>query len=239
MPRKVVFWTDENVGWVDSHISDLAQVFGDCVCRHQGFNQLPVYRTPEIELLIVATHNSSMITVRLNEMKRRDRDLPKILLLVTTSQPLGFEETLDLMSRFGVMGFLHFTRPFHLFRVAVTSVILGQVFFEKLATAMSAWDLVTEAASAEAQMRRGKRVSLTTREQEILKLLAEGQTVKEIAADLNLSVKTVEAHKFNLMRKLDIHNKADLVQFALAKGIITLKHFPQQALKLLSGKVTS
>ena len=45
----------------------------------------------------------------------------------------------------------------------------------------------------------------------MLKLLAEGNSVKEIAGDLNLSVKTVEAHKFNLMRKLDIHNKAQLV----------------------------
>jgi len=53
--------------------------------------------------------------------------------------------------------------------------------------------------------------TLTPREREILKLLAEGNSVKEIAVILGLSVKTVEAHKFNLMRKLDIHNKAQLV----------------------------
>jgi two-component system response regulator NreC len=46
--------------------------------------------------------------------------------------------------------------------------------------------------------------------------------VKEIAQDLNLAVKTVEAHKFNLMRKLDIHNKAQLVQYAIQKKIIQL-----------------
>ena len=55
-----------------------------------------------------------------------------------------------------------------------------------------------------------------------LKLLAEGNSVKEIACDLNLSVKTVEAHKFNLMRKLDIHNKAQLVQYAIQKKIIKI-----------------
>ena len=53
--------------------------------------------------------------------------------------------------------------------------------------------------------------TLTSREREVLKMLAEGNSVKEIACDLNLSVKTVEAHKFNLMRKLDIHDKAQLV----------------------------
>ena len=62
--------------------------------------------------------------------------------------------------------------------------------------------------------------TLTPREREILKLLAEGNSVKEIAVLLGLSVKTVEAHKFNLMRKLDIHNKAQLVTYAIQKKII-------------------
>jgi two-component system, NarL family, response regulator NreC len=64
--------------------------------------------------------------------------------------------------------------------------------------------------------------TLTSREKEVLKMLAEGQSVKEVACTLNLSVKTVEAHKFNLMRKLDIHNKAQLVQYAIQKKIIQI-----------------
>ena len=64
--------------------------------------------------------------------------------------------------------------------------------------------------------------TLTKREREILKMLAEGRSVKEIASSFDLSVKTVEAHKFNLMRKLDIHNKAQLVQYAIQKKIIRL-----------------
>ena len=64
--------------------------------------------------------------------------------------------------------------------------------------------------------------SLTKREREILKMLAEGNSVKEIATSFELSVKTVEAHKFNLMRKLDIHNKAQLVQYAIQKKVIRL-----------------
>jgi len=64
--------------------------------------------------------------------------------------------------------------------------------------------------------------TLTKREREILKMLAEGRSVKEIASEFDLSVKTVEAHKFNLMRKLDIHNKAQLVQYAIQKKVIRL-----------------
>jgi DNA-binding NarL/FixJ family response regulator len=61
---------------------------------------------------------------------------------------------------------------------------------------------------------------LTNREREVFKLVAEGHTTQEIAAMLVLSPKTVERHKTNLMSKLDIHNRTELVKFALRKGII-------------------
>ncbi|MGA2201188.1 MAG: response regulator transcription factor [Terriglobales bacterium] len=67
-----------------------------------------------------------------------------------------------------------------------------------------------------------RRSTLTLREREVMKLLAEGNTVKKAAAVLGVSVKTVEAHKFNLMRKLDIHNKAQLVTVAIQKKILPL-----------------
>ncbi len=67
---------------------------------------------------------------------------------------------------------------------------------------------------------------LTAREREVLKMLAEGDSVKEIACHFDLSVKTVEAHKFNLMRKLDIHNKAQLVQYAIQKRVIQIAVLP-------------
>jgi len=67
-----------------------------------------------------------------------------------------------------------------------------------------------------------RRSALTVREREVMKLLAEGNTVKKAAAVLGVSVKTVEAHKFNLMRKLDIHNKAQLVTVAIQKKILPI-----------------
>ena len=67
---------------------------------------------------------------------------------------------------------------------------------------------------------RPPKSALTPRETEIMKLLAEGHTVRKIAGMLGLSLKTVEAHKFNLMRKLDIHNKAELVHCAIRKKIL-------------------
>jgi len=58
---------------------------------------------------------------------------------------------------------------------------------------------------------------LTSRE--VVQLIAKGQTIKEIAAGLGLSVKTVESHRINLMRKLDIHETATLVRAAIRRGL--------------------
>lgn len=63
-----------------------------------------------------------------------------------------------------------------------------------------------------------KRGELTSREQEILTLIATGYTNKEISARLSISVKTVEAHKANIMAKLDLKNRADVVRYALDRG---------------------
>jgi DNA-binding NarL/FixJ family response regulator len=64
--------------------------------------------------------------------------------------------------------------------------------------------------------------ALTAREREVLKLLAEGKTVRAAATVLGLSSKTVDAHKFNLMRKLGIHNKAELVMWAIQKKVVKI-----------------
>jgi DNA-binding NarL/FixJ family response regulator len=63
------------------------------------------------------------------------------------------------------------------------------------------------------------RSRLTPREREVVQLLAEGKTSKEVAVALNLSVKTAETHRTNIMRKLDLHSVADLTLYALRNGI--------------------
>jgi DNA-binding NarL/FixJ family response regulator len=62
--------------------------------------------------------------------------------------------------------------------------------------------------------------ALTTREREVIQLLAEGKTSEEVAVTLNLSVKTAETHRTNLMRKLDLHSVADLTRYAVRNGIV-------------------
>ena len=61
---------------------------------------------------------------------------------------------------------------------------------------------------------------LTARERQILQLIAEGNTTKEIAQQLNISFKTVESHRNHLMKKLDLHDIAGLVRYAIRRGLV-------------------
>ena len=66
----------------------------------------------------------------------------------------------------------------------------------------------------------GRRQRLTSREREIVQLLAEGKTNKEVAAALDISVKTVEAHRSNVMHKLGLHSLSEIVHYAVRNKIV-------------------
>jgi DNA-binding NarL/FixJ family response regulator len=68
------------------------------------------------------------------------------------------------------------------------------------------------------------RPVLTAREQEVLRLIAEGKTTREIAESLGCSVKTAETHRINFMRKLDLHSVCEVVLYAIRNGIIHVDH---------------
>ena len=65
-------------------------------------------------------------------------------------------------------------------------------------------------------------VSLTVREREVLQLIAEGHTTRSIADVLNISVKTVETHRKNIMEKMNAHSVAELTKIALREGLTSL-----------------
>lgn len=75
----------------------------------------------------------------------------------------------------------------------------------------------------QAEAGEGSYDSLSDREKQVLKLLAEGQSNKEIADLLCLSIKTVMAHRANIMEKLGIHNRVELVMYAIRRGLIQVQ----------------
>src|SRR5882762_8995951 len=98
---------------------------------------------------------------------------------------------------------------------AIREVIKGNAYFSPAIAKRLREQTVQPGDTA-----RTPNVELTQREAEVLQLIAEGYANKQIAAELNLSVKTVEKHRQQVMQKLNIHNIAGLVRHAAAKGII-------------------
>lgn len=100
---------------------------------------------------------------------------------------------------------------------AVRAVAGGRPFFSPAVTGVLVEDYVRRLQA------RGLTDSyhlLTDREKEVLQLLSEGRTNKEVAAELNLGLSTVETHRANLMQKLNLHNTAEIVLYAVRKGVI-------------------
>ena len=100
---------------------------------------------------------------------------------------------------------------------AVRAVAAGKPFFSPTVAAVLMEDYVRQLRA------RGLSDSyelLTVREREILQLLAEGRSNKEVAALLDVGLSTVETHRANLMQKLNLHNTAEIVLYAVRKGII-------------------
>src|ERR1017187_5550219 len=145
----------------------------------------------------------------------RERPETRVVFLSMYDDDEYLAECLEI----GANGYILKESPAEQLLTAIREVHRGGSYLSPRLLTRLVDDLRTQGREPVRQPRFG---TLTKREREILKMLAEGQSVKEIATAFELSVKTVEAHKFNLMRKLDIHNKAQLVQYAIQKKIIRL-----------------
>ncbi len=126
------------------------------------------------------------------------------------------EDDLRIAIEVGAEGFILKTISSAHFLKAVLSVNRAEPYYEP-----ETLKCLIQMQRANLQREPHKRL-LTPRELEVLKMLAEGGSVKEIATSLTLSCKTIEAHKYNLMRKLRLHNRSQLSRYAFETGICKL-----------------
>ena len=119
----------------------------------------------------------------------------------------------------GARGFISKMAAFSELSSAIHTVYRGGSFLSPTAAAVLIEECQQHIATEE---EKDPYQQLTDREREVLKLVAEGYTAKEIAEMLVISVRTAESYKTSLMDKLNIHKKTDLIKFAIRRGIITL-----------------
>jgi len=168
---------------------------------------------PDVVLMDIGMPGPS--SFEMTRQIRRNRPEAKVLFLTMYDDEDYLVEGMEV----GASGYVLKDSPAQQVLEAVRDVHRGGSYLSPRMLSQLVDDFRTRIKSNE---RLPRFATLTPREKEVLKMLAEGNSVKEVACQLDLSVKTVEAHKFNLMRKLDIHNKAQLVQYAIQKKIIKI-----------------
>ena len=119
----------------------------------------------------------------------------------------------------GASGYLLKEAAFEELVQAIHTVMTGRFYLGKGITGLVIEDYVRR--GGESVPSRG--LSLTPREREVLQLVAEGKSTKEVAGLLHVSVKTVETHRQHIMEKLDLHSIAELTKYAIREGITTLE----------------
>ena len=167
--------------------------------------QLAHTHAPAVALLDIAMpHLNGLETAR--RLRETVPQTKTILLTMHTDEPYVLAAL-----QAGAVGYVVKTQATADLVQAIHTVVQGAVY-------LSPW-VTTAVVQAYVRGTPLPRDPLTSREREVVQRIAEGQRTKEIAADLALSVKTVESHRINLMRKLDIHETATLVRYAIRRGL--------------------
>ncbi len=138
----------------------------------------------------------------------------RILVLSAHADP----EYVDQLMVLGVAGYLTKQTSAVMLARAVRAVHAGKTFFSP-SVAKHLRDHYHQNLPTSTTLEQNK-VRLTSRESELLQLIAEGRVNKQIASDLKISIKTVEKHRQHLMEKLNIHEIAGLTRYAIAAGVI-------------------
>ncbi len=146
-------------------------------------------------------------------LRRFSRQLKDTRVLVFSGyeDPILLRELLEA----GAHGFVGKSAPLSELKRGINVVSRGGSYFgPEIAR------VLREAMTGPMSGQRSMLASLTSREREILQMIAESYSTKEIASKLGISVKTAENHRTNLMRKLDLHDVASLTRFAIEHGLV-------------------
>jgi len=166
---------------------------------------------PDIVLLDIAAPGMSGLEVLTESAKR----FPQVRVIVLTVHEAG-EYALGAL-RAGAAGYLPKSAASNELKEAIETVARGETYVSS--------DIARKTVLEHARESQDERSleNLTPRQREILTLIAEGNSTREIARRLKISVKTVESHRAQLMERLNIHEVAGLVLFAIRLGLIRVE----------------
>ena len=185
------------------------EVVGEAGDGHEALRLAEALR-PDVVLLDVSMPALNGLEVA-GRLAALDSAIRVVILTMHTS-----EEYVLRALRAGCAGYLVKASAVSELEIAVRAVARGETYLSPVVSKRVVDDYVSRTGGATEPLD-----ALTPRQREILQLVAEGNTSKEVAQRLHLSVKTVEAHRAQLMERLDLHDLAGLVRFAVRVGLVT------------------
>jgi DNA-binding NarL/FixJ family response regulator len=150
----------------------------------------------------------------LEALPRITKDFPSVNVIILSAH--ANEEYVIRALREGASGYMLKDSATTELELAINSVIQGKVYLSPSISRTVIDDYLRRVSGAVSPLEQ-----LTSRQREILQLIAEGKNTKEIAADLDISIKTVESHRLQLMDRLNIHDIPGLVRYAIRSGLVS------------------
>lgn len=189
------------------------RVLGEADDGREALHLVEVHR-PDLVLMDIAMSGLN----GLEATKRINRDYPHTRIIILSMH--ANEEYVLQSLRAGAHGYLLKDAGTAELEIAIKAVAGGETYLSPPVSKHVISDYVRRVSGGE-QESSSPLDRLTLRQREILQLIAEGQTTQEIAQMLSIGVKTVETHRMQLMERLDIHDVAGLVRYAIRVGLIS------------------
>jgi DNA-binding NarL/FixJ family response regulator len=150
----------------------------------------------------------------LEALPRITKDFPSVKAIILSAH--ASEEYVIRALRDGASGYMLKDSATSELELAINSVIQGKIYLSPSISRTVIDDYLQRVSGAVSPLEQ-----LTSRQREILQLIAEGKNAKAIAADLDVSIKTVESHRLQLMDRLNIHDVPGLVRYAIRNGLVS------------------
>ncbi|HXD30894.1 MAG TPA: response regulator transcription factor [Pyrinomonadaceae bacterium] len=179
-------------------------------------------------LKLIAEHRPRLVLLDLtmpelngfDVLERTCREFPEVSIIVLTVHE-GEEYALRAL-KLGAMGYLPKSAASTELELAIMTVLANQKYVSPELSRRTFLEHAKDAAQ-----HRSAGTELTPRQLEVLRMIADGKTTKDIARSLEISVKTVESHRAQLMDRLNIHDVAGLVRHAIKMGLVTIDGISQ------------
>lgn len=185
------------------------QVVGEASDGHEAVDVVEKLE-PDVVIMDIAMANLN----GLEAASRVTKQWPKVKVIILSMH--ANEEYVGQALDAGATGYLlKGAEPAEL-ELALKAVVRGETYLSPSISKQLVQDYLSHRKE-----KLGSTVELTARQREVLQLIAEGCSTKDIANKLGLSVKTVDTHRTELMRRLDIHDVAGLVRYAIRRGLVS------------------